>query len=146
MRKIKTEKVVSVYGVLAEAKITKMEDKDKFKVIKALKELKVVAKAFEDFRTDALEKLKGEEHDKMVERAQQWQREGDKTTLTEDERIEVNKYLTDYNTKVAECLKEEAEKENDITFEPLTEEALGKLVASNDWTVRQIMEIEEVLA
>lgn len=143
--KVTTEKIVGAYSILADAKITKMEDADKYKVIKMLRSLRGVALAFEEFRQDAVTRLRGEEHEKMVELADQWRREGEKTTLTEDERRGVNMYFAEYNRKVEECLRDEADKENDLEFEVLTEEAFGKLVASNDWTVRQIMEVEEVL-
>lgn len=145
MKKIATEKVLNVYNLINEAKISKMDDTDKFKMIKIARALKPVATSFEDFKKDAGEKLKGENHDKMVEKAQQWQAEGEKTTLTEAERIEINKYFNDYNNKIVECLKEEAAKENELDFEPLGEEAFGKLVASNDWTLGQITAIEEVV-
>ena len=145
MKKIATEKVLNVYNLINEAKISKMDDADKFKMIKIARALKPVATSFEDFKKDAGEKLKGENHDKMVEKAQQWQAEGEKTTLTEAERIEINKYFNDYNNKIVECLKEEAAKENELDFEPLGEEAFGKRVASNDWTLGQITAIEEVV-
>lgn len=145
MKKVNTEKIVSAYNVLVDAKITKMDDADKFKVIKALKELKAVATDFEDFRTDARKKLEGEGHEEMIRKAQQWQAEGEKTTLTEEERVAVNKYLVGYNSKVAECVAEEAGKEHELDFEALTEDAFVKLLGSNDWTARQIMEVEEVL-
>ena len=112
MKKIATEKVLNVYNLINEAKISKMDDADKFKMIKIARALKPVATSFEDFKKDAGEKLKGENHDKMVEKAQQWQ---------------------------------EAAKENELDFEPLGEEAFGKLVASNDWTLGQITAIEEVI-
>lgn len=34
---------------------------------------------------------------------------------------------------------------NELDFEPLGEEAFGKLVASNGWTLGQITAIEEVI-
>jgi len=145
MKKVTTKQISEVYAKLADAKITKMEDADKFKVIKALKQLKSIATAYEDFKKDAGEKLKGEEHDKMIEKAQKWQNEGKDTTLTEEEKIAVNKYFSEYNDKISSCLKEEAAKENELTFEALTEEAFGRLMTSNDWTLSEITSIEEIL-
>lgn len=81
----------------------------------------------------------------MLEKAQQWQAEGEKTTLSESERIEINRYFNDYNNKISECLKDEGLKENKLDYEPLKEHIFGKLVASNDWTLGQIAAIEEVI-
>lgn len=145
MKKISTEKILSVYNLINDAKLTKMDDEDKFRMIKIIRVLKPVATNFEDFKKDAGDKLKGENHEEMLEKAQKWQTEGEKTTLTEAERIEINKYFTDYNNKIVECLKEEAKKENELDYESLGASAFGKFVASNDWTLGQITAIEEVI-
>lgn len=145
MKKISTEKILSVYNLINDAKLTKMDDEDKFRMIKIIRVLKPVATNFEDFKKDASEKLKGENHEEMLEKAQKWQTEGENTTLSEAERIEINKYFTDYNNKIVECLKDEAKKENELDYEPLGAGAFGKFVASNDWTLGQITAIEEVI-
>lgn len=145
MKKITTEKIMSVYNLISDAKLTKMEDGDKFKMIRMIRAFKPVVTNFEDFKKVASEKLKGENHDYMLEKAQQWQAEGEKTTLSESERIEINRYFNDYNNKIIECLKEEAQKENELDYEPLGAGAFGKFVASNDWTLGEIAAIEEVI-
>lgn len=146
---MKTKDIVSIYAFLNEAKLTKMEDADKFTVIKALRVFKPVAKGYEDFIEDAKNKLKGEEHDAMTERAQKWNdaNQGKKVgELTKEQIAEleaINKYFSDYNKSVEDCVKEEAEKEVELAFDKLTEESFGKLVASNDWTCGQIMELSD---
>ena len=57
---MKTIEITNIFAVLNEAKLTKMEDADKFKVIKALRAIKPIAKGYEDFVEDAKNKLKGE--------------------------------------------------------------------------------------
>lgn len=145
MKKITTEKIMSVYNLISDAKLTKMEDGDKFKMIRMIRAFKPVVTNFEDFKKVASEKLKGENHDYMLEKAQQWQAEGEKTTLSESERIEINRYFNDYNNKVLECLKDETMKENEFDYETLSIQAFGKFVASNDWTLGEIAAIEEVI-
>ena len=51
------------------------------------------------------------------------------------------KKLQDYNRLVGEAVKEFADKEVEIEFEPLSEESFGKLMASNEWTMEQTVEI-----
>lgn len=145
MKKITTEKILSVYNLISDAKLTKMEDCDKFKTIKIIRALKPVVTNFEDFKKVAKDKLKGDNHDYMLEKAQQWQAECEKTTLSESERIEINRYFNDYNNKISECLKDEGLKENELDYEPLGAGAFGKFVASNDWTLGEIAAIEEVI-
>lgn len=143
--KITTEKILSIYKLINDAKLTKMDDEDKFRMIKIIRLFKPVVTNFEDFKKVASEKLKGDNHEEMLRKAKKWQAEGDKTTLTESERIEINTYFNDYNNKVLECLKDETMKENEFDYETLSAQAFGKFVASNDWTLGQITAIEEVI-
>lgn len=142
---IKTSVVIAVYNAINSAKLTKLTDIDKFKVIRMARSMKDIASGFNDFTKDAQEKLKDERFDIMVEKAQQWQREGENTTLTEEERVAVNRYFSEYNKKVDECVRTEADKNVDIEFELLTEEAFMQLAASNDWTCGQIIELEDLV-
>lgn len=142
---MKTLEIVKAYRTINDAKLTKMEDADKFRVIKAIRQMKPVVTSFEDFVKEAQERLKPEDFDTMQKKAQQWQEEGDKSPFTVEERREINRYFTDYNAKVEECVKEEAEKEHELTYERLSEEAFGKFIASNDYDVKTIMELEEVI-
>lgn len=137
--------ISTAYQVINSAKLTKMEDADKFKVIKAIRAMKPHVKAFEDLVKDAREKLKGDEHEMMAKRAQQWQEEGSATTLTDEERMELNKYTTEYDKKVDECVREEAEKDIDLSFDKLSEDAFGKFIASNDFDVKTIMLLQDAL-
>lgn len=141
------KQVSEVYNKLNEigTKLTKMEDKDKFIVIKAMRQMKPVATGYDDFVKDAQEKLKGDGFNEMMEKAKKWQEEGDKTTLTIEERVSLNAYFNAYNKRVEDCLKEEAEKDVELTYERLQEDAFGKLVSSNDFDVKTIMELNDVL-
>ncbi len=143
---MKTETILSIYTLLNTAKLTNLEDADKIKVIKFMRKIKPVYTQFEDAKTDALEKAKGEDHNKYAEILRQWQKEGNETTLSEEDRINANKYFADYEKLVLEALKDLSEKEVDIEFDKLSEDGFIKLVSSNDWNVQQSMLIEDVLA
>lgn len=143
---MKTINIVSAYRTVNTAKLTKMEDTDKYRVIKAIREMKPVVESFDSFVSDARERLKPEDFDTMQKKAAQWQKEGDATTLTVEERVELNLYFEDYNRKVEECVKEESEKEHELKFGRLSEESFCKLMASNpDWDVKTAVQVEEVL-
>lgn len=143
---MKTINIVSAYRTINVAKLSKMEDADKYKVIKAIREMKPIAEQFDSFVSDARERLKPEDFDTMQEKAAQWQKDGDATTLTMEERIELNHHFEEYNEKVQECVREESEKEIELKFARLSEEAFCKLMASNpDWDVKTAVQVEEVL-
>ena len=143
---IKTEKVLSAYRVLSTAKYTKMDDADKIKVWKIARALKPVATKFEDDSKDAAEKFKPEGFDENLRKAQEFER------VTKDKDADTSKLKmgaaehdafikgdwTKYNKLVADAVDEYAKKENKITIEPISEEAFGKLMSSNDWTFGQV--------
>ena len=81
----------------------------------------------------------------MAEKASRWQMEGDSVDLTDEEKIAINAYFMEYGNRIDECIKEEAEKEHTLSFTRLTEEEFEGLISSNDWDIKTIMEIEEVM-
>ena len=145
-KNLTTAVIVTAFHLLNEAKITKMEDSDKFTVIKALRVLKKIAVEFDEFKKDSEARLKPENYDDILKKAQQWQTEGENTTLSEEERKGINLFFAEYTAKVNECIREESEKEREVEYAMLNEEAFGKLVASNDWTLGQIDAVSEVVA
>lgn len=143
--KLKTQTVVAAFGHVNSAKLTKLEEKEKYQVIKIARRLKPVATAYEEFRQDAHEKLRPENFDEMQRKIIRWQEEGEKTTLTLDERKEINAFLTDFNRSLEQCLKEESEKEQELDYTPLSEEAFARFLASNDFDVSTAMLLSEVM-
>lgn len=142
---MKTRQVVEVCKVLDDAKISKMEDKDKFLVIKAMRQLKPVSRSYEEFVKEAREKLKGDDFEELRKKAEQWQAEGENTSLSIAERQRINAYFAGYTDSVNACVREEEEKDNEFAYERLSEEAFGKLIASNDFDIKTIMSLQEAL-
>lgn len=145
---IKTEKVLSAYRVLSTAKYTKMDDADKIKVWKIARALKPVATKFEDDSKDAAEKFKPEGFDENLRKAQEFERvtkdadaDASKLEMGASEYNAFIKELQKYNKLVGDAVKEYAEKEVDVEFDALSEDAFGKLMASNEWTMEQTLEI-----
>lgn len=147
--KITTEKVLNAYRIISGAKYTKMDDADKIKVWKIARALKPVADKFEDDSKDAAEKMKpSEDFADNLQKAQEFERitkekdfDASKLPMGVAEYNEFIKKFQDYNRLVGEAVKEFAEKEVEIEFEPLSEESFGKLMASNEWTMEQTVEI-----
>lgn len=142
---MKTSIIIEVYKALKEAKLTKMESKEKFAVIRIMRAVKPVAEEWDAFLSTVDEKLRGEGHEEMVAKIQQWQKEGEQTTLTEEERREVNAYIMRYNREREELLHSELAKEVEVKFEPLTDEAFERFIGSNDMTVEVLGLLSEAI-
>ena len=150
---IKTEKVLAVWQVLGSAKYTKMEDADKIKVWKISRVLKPIAEKFDDESKDAAEKLKPtEDFSERLQNAQEFERvqkdtnaDASKLKMGAAEYGEFLRELQNYNKLVSDAVKGFAEKEVEVEFEPINEDAFGKLMASNDWTFEQVMAINLIM-
>lgn len=130
-----TDQIVASYRLINNAKLTKMEDAEKFALIKAARKLKKTATDFEDALKDTQERLKPEGFDAIAGKMQARQ------DLTPEESAKVGKY----NTDVTACLKDELDREVELEFEPLSEDALERFIASNDFSVAEIMAISDVI-
>lgn len=142
---MKTSTIIEVYQLLNSAKLTKMESKEKFQVIKIMRAMKPVAEEWDSFVKTIDEKLKGENHEEILAKAQQWQKEGDKTTLSLDERMAVNEYFSKFDHERRQLVASEQSKEVNIIFDKMTEEAFERLVDSNDFNVGQILALQEAI-
>ena len=150
---ITTETILAVWSILNTASYKQLADEDKIRLWKIARHLKPVAKQFEEDSKDAAEKMKSgyEGFDDGLMKAKQFEEmrkagETDGLPMTEAEYQQfIREVWNPYNSLVAKTAKEYADKEVEVDFEPLTEEAFGKLIASNDWTVDKVMTVGEIL-
>lgn len=143
--KAKIKQIVSAYKVLGEAKVTKLEEGEVIKVVKARKAMRPIADDFDAFLKDCQEKFKPENWDEVQEKVAQWQKEGENTTLTEAERVELNKAIISYQQKVDGAVKDELAREVEVSVEPLKEESATKMLVENGWELKKLDEIEVIL-
>lgn len=142
---LKVSEVIGVYSTLKDAKLTKMESADKFKVIKIMRPMQGVADEWDKFMENVDKKLQKENHEEIIQKARKWQEAGEKTTLTDEEKIEINRYLITFQKEKDECVKDELEKVVSLDFEKLTQDAFEKLIDSNDWEVNKMMQLESLI-
>lgn len=147
---MKTDAVLEVFNILNAANYKKLDDADKIKLWKIARVMKPVAKKFEDDSKDAAEKMKPENLDENLEKAKAYEQKKQKgeedLPMTEQEYLAfLRETWNPFNQLVAKAIKEFAEKEVELDFEPLSEEAFGKLMASNDWTVEKVMTLGNVI-
>ena len=135
---MKKEDILKGYAIVNDAKLTKLDDIAKFKVIKDCKVMRPIVEDLRAFAADAQKKLEGEGHDKYQAIFAEWHNNGRQKPT--DEEVEAIMYVGEYNAKVEECMKEELDKEVE-SWEKLSEEELKKFVASNDWNVAQTIAV-----
>ena len=143
---MKTISIVRGYQILKGAKLTKMEDADKFKIIEAMRELRPITETYEADEKEAVEKLKDDKFKNMESKADKYRQAGDKSkVLTDAEISEMNAYYEKFNKTVGECLAPIKEKDVKLKFGKITKEAFGKFLESNDLTLEQILQADEIL-
>lgn len=145
---IETKRLYEAFSVLNTAKYTKLEESDKIKVWKIARALKPVATKFEDDNRDAAEKMKPERFDENLENAQEYEKAMKDANVDASSlkmgAAEYNKFISElkaYNELVGKTIEEYANKKVKVEFEPLSEDAFGKLMASNDWTMEQVIQL-----
>lgn len=143
-KNIKTSEILNIYNVINNAKYSKMEDADKIKVWKICRVLKPIATKFDEDSKDAAEKFKADikDFDERLGKAQEYERLRSKKEPTIDimttaEYDAFIKEFKEYNDLVQKAVQEFADKEVEIDFTPITEDAFGKLLSSNEWTMAQ---------
>lgn len=148
--KVTAEKALAIYRILRDAKYQKLEDTDKIKVWKITRNIRPIAEKFEEDVQDANSKFKPkEDFNERLSKAKEYERmlqKGEKELpITAEEYSTTVKEFNQYKNLIEQAIKEYAEQESEIEIEPLTEDALGKLMASNDWTIAQVEQLEEII-
>lgn len=144
---VKADNAIAVYRLLTTpktperdgVKLSTLDTKDIFKVLRAVNVLKPVAVAFDDFHKDVRERLKPDGWDEKVQKYSE---------ATDREKAESDRIAAEYANTVNECIATELEKIKEVdAYEHLGEEALGKLIQANAhlFDLREAMLLQEVL-
>ena len=149
--RIKNEEVLHAFNIINAANYKQLDDADKIKLYKIARAMKPSARQFEEDSRDAAEKLKPEGIDAKLQKAQEYEAktkagDTDKLPMTAEEYQKfIQTEWLPFNNLVQKAVREFADKEIELEFEPLTEEAFGKLMASNDWTIEKATTIGDLI-
>lgn len=139
---MKTIEAVKAYRILKSAKLTKMDDADKLKTIKAMRILRPVSEEYDKDVEEGRKALQDDKFEEMQQKAQKHneavQEKKQEGLLGYSELKELNEYFTAYDKSVRKMLQELDDKELTLTIGRLSEEAFGKLAASNDFTGEEL--------
>lgn len=145
-KKVSVAQAVNAYELLGSAKYQKMDDADKIKVWKITRLLRPLATRFSEDKADAIGRLVSDSIRERLPKAQEYERISKEGTgelpMTEGE---YKAFLTEYAgsvTLVKKALDEILCQEEELDAEFLTEESFGLLMASNDWSMRQVEALE----
>ena len=131
-----TEKAVTVFHILNAARLgEKMADNAKFAVIHIVRQLKPVASSWQDLIKDATERLCPDNFDSIALKIQK------QIPLTPKEQA----IASEYDAKIKKCIDEEARNEVEIKVDSLSEEDLNGLIASNSFSVSEIMTLYDTI-
>jgi len=148
--KLTTKKAIEAFKMLDSAKYQKLSDDDKVKVWKITRALKPIALEYSDEVQDARERLvPSEDYKENLQKAQRYEqmkKEGkDNLPMSDEEYLEFLKVFKEYMVLLDKALKEELDKEIDIDVPTISEDAFGKLMASNDWSFGQVEALDFII-
>lgn len=126
--------ISNLYAVLKGLKLTELDGKEKYAVVKMMYKMKPIAEAFDEFRKDYPQKVKPQGWEDIEEDYRKWKEEEkeDKCSLAEETANLLKRMEYEYLSSIQLGINEEAAQEKDIEVEYLTEEVFEKILGSND--------------
>jgi hypothetical protein len=150
-KKMKAENVAQVYNILNAAKYSKLNDDERIALWKITRALKPVATKLKDDIQDAAQHMKpSDDFDQRLALARQYEqahrdgKEFDKLNK-EDYDAFIHEWR-EYSKLVDTAVKEFADEDVEINIEPITEETLSRLMASNEsWTMEKAVIVSDMI-
>ena len=150
-KKTKAESVAQVYNILNAAKYSKLNDDERIALWKITRAMKPVAMKLKDDIQDAAQHMKpSDDFDRRLTIARQYeqaQRDGKEfDKLSKEDYDAFIQEWRDYSKLVDTAVKEFADEEVEIDIEPITEETLSRLMASNpDWNMGKTITVSDMI-
>ena len=146
---MRTITAVRAYKTMKSARLSKMEDDDKMKFIKAMRVLRPIAEEYDKNLEEGKKALQDERFEEMQQKAakhnEALQTKKQEGLLGFSELKELNDYFKDYDKSARELVKELDEKEVSVSIGRMDEVAFGKLAASNDLTGEELELLYDVM-
>jgi len=149
-KEISKKQAHDVYAIANSARLNSLKkNEDKTAVLKVLRELRTIAKAYGEDADDAREKLKPEGYDEMLQKAVAYEQElrSGKMPLamTAADYQQFVATAGDYDAAVRAAMEPEGKKMVELEFDPLQPSVLEELMTANNWTVEQYFFLEDIL-
>ena len=151
MKKTMTRNLIhAVYVIIGNSRLNDLKKTDdKVAVLKILRELRYVAKKYEEDADDAGKRLKPDDFDELRSLATVYEAERNDgkqpTAMTQAEYHKFVATLMSYNQAVEKAMSDIDKSTVELEFEPLAGDVLLQLMDANRWTVDQYLKTEEAL-
>ena len=150
-KKMKAENAAQAYNILNAAKYSKLNDDERIALWKITRAMKPIALKLKDDIQDAAQHMKpSDDFDQRLALARQYeqaQRDGKEfDKLSKEDYDAFIQEWRDYSKLVDTAVKEFADEEVEIDIEPITEETLSRLMASNEsWTMEKAVIVSDMI-
>jgi hypothetical protein len=151
IKKTKAENVAQVFNILNAAKYSKLNDDERIALWKITRAMKPVALKLKDDIQDAAQHMKpSDDFDQRLALARQYeqaQRDGKEfDKLNKEDYDAFIHEWRNYSKLVDTAVKEFADEDVEINIEPITEETLSRLMASNEsWTMEKAVIVSDMI-
>ena len=135
-RILRTEVIANAYMLMAKASYKDLSDEDKVRLWKISRLIKPTAVQYIEDKADAMKNLLTPEFSEAfreVQRYKQNYEQGKEQSITPEEHEKYAEIIKQTDTLMEKTIGELADKELTVAFEPLSEEALAKLITGNNW-------------
>lgn len=141
--KVTLEKIWVAYNTLGKAKISKLDEAEMIKVLKARKAMRVHVDELRAFEEDVEEKIKPEgfEEQANIYNATLEKFKANKDYSATKEEEEAFKVVSEFFNKKNRMMKDEVAKEVELDIECLSIESEARLLAENGWESEKTDEI-----
>ena len=135
-KSLKTVQIADAYQLIEKASYQSLQDEDKVKLWKISRQLKPTATQFLSDKADAIRSFITPEFQEAFQKARLFEmkrEKGEELPMSQEEYLACGKVITDTDKLMEAAIGEFANKEVELDFEPLSEDALGMLITSNNW-------------
>lgn len=143
---VKDIEIENIYPVLDKAKYAKMDAQGRRQVFASMYAMKKVMTDYNGYQQELVKRLRpenAEEIARLVDEFNAMPQGGRESAIKEKKYADALKANYDFSTEVQKCL---AEKESELDFAVLSDEAFDALCDSNpDWNFGQLMALREIL-
>lgn len=147
-KSIKVVEIAKLYNQLSKTGYSKLNDDDRIKLWKTLRSMKPVVDKFEEDKKAAANDLmpKGDFILKY-QRALAYEKIEDKSTvnMTQKEYNQFAQEFKSFTNLVNKAIEELNNTMVEINIYPLDEEGFSRLMASNNWTMEQVLAISDYI-
>ena len=143
---VKDIEIENIYPVLDKAKYAKMDAQGRRQVFAAMYAMKKVMTDYNSYREELVKRLRPENAEEIARLVDEFNAmpQGERESAINDKKYaDALKANLEFSNEVQKCL---FEKESELDFAPLSDEAFDALCDSNpDWDFGQLIAIKELL-